>query len=60
MSDSEETARIKINALLAAAGWRFFSEGHAPANIQLGTTPDFFPQHIVDILARLLKHHATS
>ena len=35
MSDTEATARIKINALLTAAGWRFFSEGKAPANIQL-------------------------
>jgi type I restriction enzyme R subunit len=31
----EATARIKINKLLEAAGWRFFPEGNAPANIQL-------------------------
>jgi type I restriction enzyme R subunit len=31
----EATARIKINKLLDAAGWRFFSEGDAPANICL-------------------------
>jgi len=31
----EATARIKINRLLEAAGWRFFSEGNAPANIRL-------------------------
>jgi type I site-specific restriction endonuclease len=31
----EATARIKINKLLEAAGWRFFSEGKLPANIQL-------------------------
>ena len=31
----EATARIKINKLLEAAGWRFFSEGNAPANIRL-------------------------
>lgn len=35
MSDKEATARIKINKLLEAAGWRFFSEGNAPANIRL-------------------------
>ena len=35
MSDKEATARIKINKLLEAAGWRFFSEGDAPANIRL-------------------------
>ena len=31
----EATARIKINKLLEAAGWRFFPEGKLPANIQL-------------------------
>ena len=31
----EATARIKINKMLEAAGWRFFAEGDAPANISL-------------------------
>jgi type I restriction enzyme R subunit len=31
----EAAARIKINKLLEAAGWRFFAEGKAPANICL-------------------------
>lgn len=31
----EATARIKINKLLESAGWRFFADGNAPANIQL-------------------------
>ncbi|HUT54488.1 MAG TPA: DEAD/DEAH box helicase family protein [bacterium] len=31
----EATARIKINKLLEAAGWRFFHEGNEPANICL-------------------------
>jgi type I restriction enzyme R subunit len=31
----EATARIKINKLLEAAGWRFFAEGGLPANIRL-------------------------
>jgi len=35
MADKEATARIKINKLLEAAGWRFFLEGDAPANIRL-------------------------
>jgi type I restriction enzyme R subunit len=35
MSAKEATARIKINKLLEAAGWRFFPEGPAPANIRL-------------------------
>jgi len=35
MANKEATARIKINKLLEAAGWRFFAEGSAPANIRL-------------------------
>ena len=35
MPEKEATARIKINKLLETAGWRFFSEGSAPANIRL-------------------------
>lgn len=31
----EATARIKINKLLEAAGWRFFTDGDKPANICL-------------------------
>ena len=32
---NEATARIKINRLLEAAGWRFFADADQPANIQL-------------------------
>jgi len=35
VSAKEATARIKINKLLETAGWRFFPEGSAPANIRL-------------------------
>ena len=35
MADKEATARIKINKLLEAAGWRFFPEGGQPANVRL-------------------------
>ncbi len=35
MANKEATARIKINKLLEAAGWRFFAEGGAAANIRL-------------------------
>jgi len=35
VNEKEATARIKINKLLEAAGWRFFAEGNAPANIRL-------------------------
>jgi hypothetical protein len=35
MPGREATARIKINRLLETAGWRFFAEGDAPANIRL-------------------------
>jgi type I restriction enzyme R subunit len=31
----EAAARIKINKLLEAAGWRFFEDNNGPANIQL-------------------------
>ena len=31
----EAEARIKINKLLEAAGWRFFADGNNPANIRL-------------------------
>jgi type I restriction enzyme R subunit len=31
----EATSRIKINKLLESAGWRFFADGSAPANIRL-------------------------
>ena len=32
---NEARARIKINKLLEAAGWRFFADGEGPPNIQL-------------------------
>jgi len=35
MTMKEATARIKINKLLEAAGWRFFKNGDLPANVQL-------------------------
>lgn len=35
MENKEAAARIKINKLLEAAGWRFFPEGSAPATILL-------------------------
>ena len=35
MPDREATARIRINKLLDAAGWRFFHDGNALANIRL-------------------------
>jgi type I restriction enzyme, R subunit len=35
MSEREASARVKINKLLEAAGWRFFPEGGNPANIRL-------------------------
>jgi type I restriction enzyme R subunit len=35
MPEKEATARIKIDKLLEASGWRFFPEDDAPANIRL-------------------------
>ena len=37
MANKEATARIKINKLLEASGWRFFPEGSAPAHRELIT-----------------------
>lgn len=34
-NDKEAKARIKINKLLEASGWRFFDDENGPANIQL-------------------------
>ena len=42
----EATARIKINKLLEAAGWRFFPDGDAPANIRLEPTVALKPINI--------------
>jgi len=38
MSAKEAQARIKINKLLEAAGWRFFDDENGPANVQLEPT----------------------
>ena len=35
MSAKEAKARVKINKLLEAAGWRFFDDENGPANIQV-------------------------
>ena len=45
----EATARIKINKLLEAAGWRFFAEGNAPANIQLESNTKVTAQVLNDL-----------
>jgi len=42
----EATARIKINKLLEAAGWRFFPEPGRPANIKLEHTTTLTPAHL--------------
>jgi len=38
MPEREATARVKINKLLEAAGWRFFPVNGSPANIRLEPT----------------------
>ena len=52
MSDKEATARIKINKLLEAAGWRFFAEGSAPAK------PD--EAEAIPAIKNFFKAYATS
>ena len=42
----EAAARIKINKLLEAAGWRFFSDGNLPANIQLEPSVSIRPKDL--------------
>ena len=42
----EATARIKINKLLEAAGWRFFDEDGRPANIRLEATTTITPSDL--------------
>ncbi len=46
MPEKEAAARIKINKLLEKAGWRFFPEGDAPANIRLEPTVAIRPADI--------------
>jgi type I restriction enzyme R subunit len=48
VSEKEATARIKINKLLETAGWRFFPEGDAPANIRLETTVAIKPADLAE------------
>ena len=42
----EASARIKINKLLEAAGWRFFADAKGPANIQLELSVVLKPQDL--------------
>ena len=46
MANKEATARIKINKLLEAAGWRFLLEGDAPANIRLEPSVTIKSSHL--------------
>jgi type I restriction enzyme, R subunit len=45
----EATARIKINKLLDAAGWRFFVDSKGPANIQLEPSVALTKQALNDL-----------
>ena len=40
---NEASARIKINTLLEAAGWRFFADGNRPATIRLEPSVTLLP-----------------
>lgn len=42
----EAAARIKINKLLEASGWRFFSDSNGPANIQLEPSIAIYSQDL--------------
>ncbi len=45
----EASARIKINKLLEAAGWRFFADASGPANIQLEPSVTLKTQDLDDL-----------
>jgi type I restriction enzyme R subunit len=45
----EAAARIKINKLLEAAGWRFFGDENGPANIQLEPSVTLTKQALDDL-----------
>jgi type I restriction enzyme, R subunit len=45
----EASARIKINKLLEAAGWRFFADANGPANIQLEPSVTLKTQDLDDL-----------
>src|ERR1019366_2820561 len=45
----EAAARIKINKLLEASGWRFFADGKLPANIQLEPSVSITSQDLDDL-----------
>ncbi len=51
MPSKEATARIKINKLLETAGWRFFADGNAPANID-PTVVDAHAEIMTELLSK--------
>ena len=57
MPAKEASARIKINHLLEAAGWRFFADGGALANIQLEPSVTLKPQDIDALGENFEKAH---
>ena len=57
MPEKEATARIKINQLLEAAGWRFFDSEDGPANICLEPSVDL-TQRDLDALGKDFEKHS--
>ncbi len=51
----EAAARIKINKLLEAAGWRFFAENGKPGNIQLEPKVNLKPDELGDDFDKVKK-----
>lgn len=49
MSAKEAKARIKINNMLEAAGWRFFDTAEGPANIQVETNVKLSKKQLDDL-----------
>lgn len=49
MKQQEAAARIKINKLLEAAGWRFFDDANGPANVRLEANVKLTAKDLVEI-----------
>lgn len=59
MSGKEATARIKINRLLEAGGWRFFPDGGLPANIRLESNVAIKSAKLIALFEKKIKETLT-
>lgn len=57
MSVKEAKARIKINKLLEAAGWRFFDDDNGVANIQVEANVKITKKQFDDLHSALIHYY---